>query len=115
MTLRDSGRSPRQLQTNPRAMGTNQSAGTERDARRVANIIRRAMQRVHDGDEVWCERCADEGVVDVGGGYAPCPEHRAMTSREAWKVLERPLTMDHYLRATERRRAEAERRRRKRR
>lgn len=88
--LRALGLSPRQLATNP-------GAGTARDARRVDNIVRRALQRLHDGGDAWCETCGDEGVTDTGAGFGPCHDHRTMTSREAYTVLAAPQTTDQHI------------------
>lgn len=80
-TLRETGRSPRQLGTNP-------SAGTASDRRRVANLKARALWALGVSGRRWCELCDDSGwrSTAIAGEVERCG-CEPITAREAQAIL----------------------------
>lgn len=77
-------------------MGTNPTAITgrpaiARNARQVFDTVDRAYKRLRSAGVVWCDRCGDEGMIELGRRrFGPCDDHRHLTYSDALVVLEMP-------------------------
>ena len=85
---RATGTNTRTRGTNPRAVAANPRARLGTDAAFTERTLRRALarHRVTTGG-AWCDACDDTGFTYHTGAALPCPDHRTMTTADAWPIL----------------------------